>query len=120
MKLLCFPLLISATAFVPPSIRTVPPTGREALGQQRRYLGCPEKDKSQHRRFQQEGTFWKATQVDANSDGDPGILGVIVCDHGSRRKQANDMLSEVAERYRTYAGFDVVEVRVSMFVQMIV
>lgn len=37
--------------------------------------------------------------------------GVIVCDHGSRRQQANDMLFEVAERYRSFAGCDVVEVR---------
>lgn len=119
MRLLCFSLLICATAFVPPSIRTVPPTGREVLRQQRRYVGCREKGKSQHRRLQQEGTFLRAAQDDAHSDDNPGILGVIVCDHGSRRKQANDMLLEVAERYRTYAGFDVVEVRVSIFVQMI-
>lgn len=43
-------------------------------------------------------------------DGGAGKVGVIVCDHGSRREQANQMLFEVAERYRCFAGCDVVEV----------
>ena len=37
-------------------------------------------------------------------------VGVIVCDHGSRRENANAMLFEVAERYRSFSGFDIVEV----------
>ena len=44
-------------------------------------------------------------------DGSTETVGVIVCDHGSRRKNANEMLFEVAERYRAFAGFDIVEVK---------
>lgn len=44
-------------------------------------------------------------------DNGEGMVGVIVCDHGSRREQANDMLFVVAERYRSFAGCDIVEVR---------
>eukprot|EP00752_Nemacystus_decipiens_P002636 g2468.t1 len=40
---------------------------------------------------------------------DSGLVGVIVCDHGSRRENANTMLFEVAERYRSFSGFDIVE-----------
>lgn len=39
-----------------------------------------------------------------------GAVGVIVCDHGSRRENANTMLFEVAERYRNFSGFQIVEV----------
>lgn len=46
----------------------------------------------------------------ATADVDAGPVGVIVCDHGSRRETANTMLFEVAERYRSYSGFDIVEV----------
>ncbi|CAM9956395.1 unnamed protein product, partial [Phaeothamnion confervicola] len=37
------------------------------------------------------------------------VVGVIICDHGSKRKAANDMLSEVAQRYRDASGQEIVE-----------
>lgn len=48
----------------------------------------------------------------AGGGSEDGIntVGVIVCDHGSRRENANTMLFEVAERYRSFSGFDIVEV----------
>lgn len=46
----------------------------------------------------------------AGVDDNSGSVGVIVCDHGSRRENANTMLFEVAERYRSFSGFDIVEV----------
>lgn len=39
-----------------------------------------------------------------------GVVGVIVCDHGSRRENANEMLFDVAKRYQSFAGVDIVEV----------
>lgn len=39
-----------------------------------------------------------------------GVMGVIVCDHGSRRENANEMLFDVAKRYQSFAGVGIVEV----------
>ncbi|CAM9368221.1 unnamed protein product [Choristocarpus tenellus] len=36
-------------------------------------------------------------------------VGVIVCDHGSRRETANNMLFEVVERYRSFSKYEVIE-----------
>lgn len=49
-------------------------------------------------------------ELGEREDGGTEVIGVIVCDHGSRRENANEMLFEVAERYRAFAGFDIVEV----------
>ncbi|CAN0421044.1 unnamed protein product, partial [Laminaria digitata] len=43
------------------------------------------------------------------AEGAIDTVGVIVCDHGSRRENANTMLFEVAERYRSFSGFNIVE-----------
>lgn len=51
-----------------------------------------------------------AESGEGKEGAEPGSVGVIVCDHGSRRENANKMLFEVAERYRSFSGFDIVEV----------
>lgn len=58
------------------------------------------------------GTRVAAAAPTAGGGSQDGIdtVGVIVCDHGSRRENANTMLFEVAERYRSFSGFDIVEV----------
>src|SRR5215213_9159886 len=35
--------------------------------------------------------------------------GLIIVDHGSRRSQSNDLLVTVAENYRRYSGWQIVE-----------
>ncbi|CAM9100957.1 unnamed protein product [Ectocarpus fasciculatus] len=50
-----------------------------------------------------------ASEGGGGGGGDGGRVGVIVCDHGSRRENANTMLFEVAERYRSFSGFEIVE-----------
>lgn len=50
------------------------------------------------------------TKLGEREDRGAEIIGIIVCDHGSRRENANEMLFEVAERYRAFTGFDIVEV----------
>ncbi|CAM9374286.1 unnamed protein product [Chrysoparadoxa australica] len=42
-------------------------------------------------------------------EGDIGAVGVIIVDHGSKRQAANDMISEVAKRYKAFSGAGVVE-----------
>lgn len=39
-----------------------------------------------------------------------GVVGVIVCDHGSRRENANEMLFDVVKRYQSFAGVGIAEV----------
>ena len=51
-----------------------------------------------------------AAEAGGGSEDGMDTVGVIVCDHGSRRENANTMLFEVAERYRSFSGFEIVEV----------
>mmetsp|Transcript_20446 Transcript_20446/g.20564 ORF Transcript_20446/g.20564 Transcript_20446/m.20564 type:complete len:165 (+) Transcript_20446:128-622(+) len=36
-------------------------------------------------------------------------VGIILVDHGSRRKEANDMLMKVSENYKQFSNFTIVE-----------
>lgn len=36
-------------------------------------------------------------------------VGVVICDHGSRRKDSNDMLFEFGELYKQMSGSEIVE-----------
>lgn len=36
-------------------------------------------------------------------------IGVVICDHGSRRKDSNDMLFEFGELYKQMSGSEIVE-----------
>jgi sirohydrochlorin ferrochelatase len=40
---------------------------------------------------------------------DPKTTGLIIVDHGSRRRESNDLLEAVAEAYRQHSGSPVVE-----------
>lgn len=108
MRLLCFAAvsLGVAAAFVP---SPVPSTNREssAAAQRNSVIFAASPRGSARRRSTAVGEGGGGT-----ADVNPGSVGVIVCDHGSRRENANTMLFEVAERYRAYSGFDIVEVGV--------
>lgn len=108
MRLLCFVAVVVgvAAAFVPSSIPSSSTRVSSAAAHQ------------QHQRSNRlPRPRRRATAVAAAEGGEgkegaaaAGSVGVIVCDHGSRRENANTMLFEVAERYRTFSGFDIVEV----------
>lgn len=112
MRVLILSYLLSyATAFVSNSVRIVPPatpTSSLLQGPRSKIYLCT--SNSQCRVVQSRKLTRWAAQTDAQTNEKEESLGVIICDHGSRRKEANDMLFEVAERYRSYTGCDTVEV----------
>lgn len=66
-----------------------------------------------------EQTEEQGLRAGGTEGGKEPTIGVIVCDHGSRRENANDMLFEVAERYRSFAGCDIVEVSVTFVFELL-
>lgn len=103
-----------AAAFLPshvPSTSRTSSAAAAAAAQQNKVLFAASPRRSARRAAAVgEGGGGGAADVD-----DSGPVGVIVCDHGSRRENANTMLFDVAERYRTFSGFDIVEVRFDSF-----
>ncbi len=106
MRLLCLAAVTVgvAAAFVPSSIPGSTRTS-SAVG--------PQHPRSNHisRRRATAAAAGGKEGGEGKEGAGPGSVGVIVCDHGSRRENANTMLFEVAERYRSFSGFDIVEVR---------
>ncbi|CAM9635230.1 unnamed protein product, partial [Hapterophycus canaliculatus] len=110
MRALCF---VAATvgvaaAFVPGSVSS---SSRISYGQHRN-IDCAASPRPTSRAAAAPTAPTAEVQAQAQAgevDGSAGNLGVIVCDHGSRRENANAMLFEVAERYRSFSGFDIVE-----------
>lgn len=114
MRIVCFSAASVAlcAAFVPRaipfiSLRTI------SAGRQREQTLQVRQNQTQSDAIRASG----ATSVDGATQGagagtgkSMATVGVIVCDHGSRRENANEMLFEVAERYRSFAGIDIVEV----------
>lgn len=100
-----------ATAFTPNSLlatRTLPPSTAHQI---RNRAATPSfTDAAQPRSHRRELRASEGAQG-RGQHGSAEAVGVIVCDHGSRRANANEMLFEVAERYRSFAGFEIVEVR---------
>lgn len=112
-------LLACASLFVPSCAFLVPSSFR--FGAQRQSCEAQQAEPANHRasrttscrtsRQRRAGAGAAAAASQSEATGNEyERIGVIICDHGSRREQANSMLLEVAERYRSFAGCDVVEV----------
>lgn len=111
MRALCFiaATVGAAAAFVPSSI---PSSSRISCGQHRNFDCAASTRRTRTAPATAAGGVAAAEAVEKSgaAEGSSGSVGVIVCDHGSRRKNANEMLFEVAERYRSFSGFEIVEV----------
>lgn len=117
MRLVCFAAASAvgvAAAFVPSAIpySSCLRTSSSAAGNQPRQRNDAEYAASSARRRAATAAAAGAASEEGGG-GDGGRVGVIVCDHGSRRENANTMLFEVAERYRSFSGFEIVEVGAS-------
>ncbi|CAM9613895.1 unnamed protein product [Ectocarpus sp. 12 AP-2014] len=102
----------AAAAFVPSAIpfSSCVRTSSSAAGSQPRQRNDAEyAAPSARRRAATAAAAAAAAASEGGGGGDGGRVGVIVCDHGSRRENANTMLFEVAERYRSFSGFEIVE-----------
>lgn len=101
------PFFTGSSAFIPASFRVgiLPPRAQHS-----RRNDSPLQPTSPRSRSSLPRCWAVGSRSELGGDGGEKT-GVIVCDHGSRREKANDMLFEVAERYRSFAGYDVVEVR---------
>ncbi|CAM9579273.1 unnamed protein product [Ectocarpus sp. 6 AP-2014] len=113
MRLVCFAAASAvgvAAAFVPSAIpySSCVRTSSSAAGNQPRQRNDAEYAASSARRRAATATA-AASGGGGGGGGDGGRVGVIVCDHGSRRVNANTMLFEVAERYGSFSGFEIVE-----------
>lgn len=116
MRLLCIAtLLLHVTAFVPTSLRTLPSIGYDVQQPDRPGTDAVRKLSSRYRVLHPSTMSVVESSQDARTSRGEDNMGIIICDHGSRRKEANDMLFEVAKRYRCYAGSSVVEVRQLVF-----
>ncbi|CAM9402512.1 unnamed protein product [Ectocarpus sp. 4 AP-2014] len=101
-----------AAAFVPSAIpfSSCVRTSSSAAGNQPRQRNDAEyAASSAGRRAATAAAAAAAAAAEEGGGGDGRRVGVIVCDHGSRRENANTMLFEVAERYRSFSGFEIVE-----------
>lgn len=115
MRLLCFMTAVAvgvAAAFVPSFIPTSSTRTRTAAAVASQHTHGSAA--STRRLARREATAAVREGRGGGDTGDGGAeteaVGVIVCDHGSRRENANTMLFEVAERYRSFSGFEIVEV----------
>lgn len=111
MRLFCLPVIAVgvATAFIP---STTPHSSMRvsSSSQQRNPLRYRPLRSASAAAVDGETNEASSSAAGGGSKNGAGTIGVIVCDHGSRRENANTMLFEVAERYRSFSGFDIVEV----------
>lgn len=111
MRFFCLPVIAVgvATAFIPSA--TLRSSMRvSSSSQQGNPSRCRPLRSANAAAVDGEAKEASAAAVGGGSEHGAGTVGVIVCDHGSRRENANTMLFEVAERYRSFSGFDIVEV----------